>query len=173
MKGYYYDFMGINYYSRSTVKFRGLQDGVRPGAPTNDLGWEIYPEGISILCEEFYKKYKLPIWITENGICDNSDCQRAYYICDHLEKLSQTIDKGVRVERYYHWSLIDNFEWLEGLSARFGLVHVSYKTQERRIKRSGHLYAEICKNGGLTQAMIDAYENHEVCELEPEAEQTI
>jgi len=165
MKGNYCDFIGINYYSRSAVKFRGLQDGVRPGAPLNDLGWEIYPDGISILCEKFYKKYKLPIWITENGTCDNSDSFRAEFICGHLEKLSQTIDKGVRVERYYHWSLMDNFEWLEGLSARFGLVHVNYHTEERRIKRSGELYAEICKNGELTQEMINAHKNHQQREL--------
>ena len=159
IRGCYSDFMGINYYSRSAVKFRGMQDGVLPGAPLNDLGWEIYPEGIALLCRKFYKKYGLPIWITENGVCDNSDALRAEFICDHLEQLANIAGQGVRVERYYHWSLLDNFEWLEGESARFGLVHVNYSTQERRIKRSGDFYAQICRSGGVTQKMIDAYEN--------------
>jgi beta-glucosidase len=159
MRGNYCDFMGINYYTRSAVKFKGFQDGVRPGAPLNDLGWELYPEGISKLCKEYYRKYKLPIWITENGVCDNSDSFRAEYICDHLVQLADTIKSGVRVERYYHWSLLDNFEWLEGESARFGLVHVDYGTQQRSVKRSGEFYADICMEGRLTQEMIDDYES--------------
>ena len=159
LPGHYCDFIGINYYTRSAVKFRGFQDGVLPNVPLNDLGWELYPNGISILCEQFYKEYHIPIWITENGTCDNSDSFRAEYICSHLKKLSESIKKGARVERYYHWSLLDNFEWLDGESARFGLVHIDYKTQRRTIKHSAELYAEICRNGELTQAMIDTYEN--------------
>lgn len=157
MKGNYCDFMGINYYSRSTVRFRGFQDGVMPGTPRNDLGWEIYPDGIRILCEKYYKKYHVPIWITENGTCDANDSFRPAYLCSHLQKVAEAIRNGAKVERYYHWSLMDNFEWLEGESARFGLVHVDYETQRRTVKKSGRLYSEICRAGGLTQDAIDRY----------------
>ena len=151
------DFMGINYYSRSTVRFCGWEDGAAFGAPKNDLGWEIYPDGIRALSEKYYRKYRLPIWITENGTCDSRDAFRPEYLCSHLEKIAEAAQNGARVERYYHWSLLDNFEWLEGESARFGLVHVDFETQRRTVKKSGRLYGEICRSGGLTREMICRY----------------
>ena len=157
--GHTCDFIGVNYYSRTAVRFRGFQDGVMPGRPVNDLGWEIYPDGLRQLCEEFSREYGVPIWITENGTCDKTDSFRGEYIAEHLGKVAEAIRNGAGVERYYHWSLMDNFEWLEGESARFGLVHVDYDTQKRMVKRSGRLYAEICRTGGLTQEMIDRYES--------------
>jgi beta-glucosidase len=72
-------------------------------------------------------------------------------------EISNLCKQGIPVERYYHWSLLDNFEWLDGESARFGLVHVDYETQKRTIKKSGYFYAELCKNNGVTQEMIDKY----------------
>lgn len=156
-RGHYCDFMGINYYSRSTVRFKGFQDGVKPGTPRNDLGWEIYPDGLRALCEKYYRRYKVPIWITENGTCDAKDAFRPGYLCEHLAKAAEAARNGAKVERYYHWSLMDNFEWLEGESARFGLVHVDYETQQRTVNRSGRLYAEISRAGGLTREMIKRY----------------
>ena len=157
IQGNYCDFIGINYYTRSTFRLRGFKDIVRPGLPKNDIGWEIYPQGLADLCESFYKKFKLPIWITENGVCDNDDDIRSEYIFNHLEQVALLCKKGIPVERYYHWSLLDNFEWLDGETARFGLIYVDYDTQKRTIKRSGEFYAEICKEHGVTQDMIDRY----------------
>jgi len=155
--GKYYDFIGINYYTRSAVRFKGFKSDSMPGTPRNDLDWEIYPEGLYKLCREFYKKYRAPIWITENGTCDQNDSFRARYIYDHLHMVHRLINEGIPVERYYHWTLMDNFEWVEGESARFGLVHVDYDTQQRTVRNSGRFYAEICRSNEITEAMIQKY----------------
>lgn len=151
-KGRYYDFIGINYYTRSTVK--GFKDGVRAGAPVNDLGWEIYPEGIIRSCEMLYKKYKAPIYITENGTCDNLDIFRSKYIYEHLKAISES---DLPIRRYYHWSFTDNFEWIEGESSRFGIVHVDYETQSRTIKQSGVFYSSIINNKGISEDLFNKY----------------
>ena len=156
-KGNYQDFLGINYYTRSSTRFRGFKYDYMPDTPRNDLDWEIYPEGLSILCRKFYNKYKLPIWITENGTCDNNDSFRLEYIYDHLFEIYKLCKDGIPVERYYHWTLMDNFELTEGESARFGLIHVDFETQKRTIKRSGNFYSGICKNNGVTEEMINEY----------------
>lgn len=150
--GKYYDFHGINYYSRSTVS--GIGDGVRAGAPVNDLGWEIYPQGIVDCASEVYTKYPAPIYITENGTCDNADKFRSRYIFEHLQALCAS---DLPVERYYHWCFCDNFEWLEGESARFGLVHVDFASQKRTVKDSGRFFAEIIAAGGVSEEL---YEKH-------------
>lgn len=150
--GKYYDFIGINYYTRSTVTSPG--DGVKKDVPVNDLGWEIYPEGIVRVCREFYEKYNAEIYITENGTCDNTDSFRARYIYEHIKALAES---GLPVTRYYHWCFTDNFEWLEGESARFGLVHIDYKTQKRTVKQSGNFFTEMIANDGVTEEMYEKY----------------
>ncbi|MFY0600725.1 MAG: family 1 glycosylhydrolase [Cyclobacteriaceae bacterium] len=151
-EGLFADFIGVNYYSRDMIKgvwkpFELFGERcVSEEGSKNDLGWEIHPEGLGVICEAIYEKYKLPIYITENGTCDKHDAYRSKFIYDHLKALSKIIESGVDVQRYYHWSLLDNFEWAEGNSARFGLYHTNYKTQERTLRESGRYYAEICKN---------------------------
>ncbi|MBN1411762.1 MAG: glycoside hydrolase family 1 protein [Spirochaetales bacterium] len=151
-KGEYCDFIAINYYTRSTIS--GFRDGVRKGSPKNDLGWEIYPNGIMRACLNYYRLIRRPIYITENGTCDNNDAFRSLYIHDHLKVLSEL---DLPVERYYHWCFCDNFEWIEGESARFGLVHVDFETQERTVKKSGEFYKEIIENHGVTDEMYDKF----------------
>lgn len=155
-RGNYCDFIGINYYSRSTVS--GFADGVRVGVPLNDLGWEIYPEGIAECAKELYARWPLPVYITENGTCDNEDAFRSRYIYDHLKALC---DSGLPVERYYHWCFCDNFEWAEGESARFGIVHTDYSTQARTIKNSGNFYSAIIAAGGVDQQLYSQYAEQE------------
>jgi beta-glucosidase len=150
--GEYADFIGVNYYSRSTVS--GLSDGVRENCPKNDLGWEIYPEGIVRCTEKLLKVLRRPVWVTENGTCDMEDAYRARYICEHLKAMT---DSGLPFERYYHWCFCDNFEWLEGESARFGLVHVDYETQQRTVKNSGRFYSEASAAGGVTEEIYEKY----------------
>ena len=147
--GRYYDFIGINYYSRSTCS--GIGDGVREGCDKNDLGWEIYHEGLIRLCQNLSATYgeEYPIFITENGTCDNSDSFRPRFIYDQLKLISETEN---RIQRYYHWSFTDNFEWREGEAARFGIVHVDYETQKRTVKESGKLITAIIRNQGVTKA---------------------
>lgn len=151
-KGKYYDFIGINYYTRSCIS--GFADGVRADCFKNDLGWEIYHDGLLELSERLYEKYHAPVFVTENGTCDNTDSFRPRFIYDQLKLISQQEN---HITRYYHWSFIDNFEWKEGESARFGIVHVDYETQERTVKNSGKLYASIIQNGGVTAEAFDAF----------------
>lgn len=153
-RGRYYDFIGINYYSRSTVS--GIADGVRDDCERNDLGWEIYHDGLIDLAGLLSMEYgsEFPIFVTENGTCDNTDAFRARFIYDQLKLISETDN---RIERYYHWSFTDNFEWREGEAARFGVVHLDYETQKRTVKNSGRLYADIIKNGGVTDEAYEKY----------------
>ncbi len=152
--GLYCDFHGLNYYTRSTVT--GIGDGVRENAPINDLGWEIYPAGIVECTAHLYKLYQLPVYITENGTCDNTDAFRSRYIYEHLEAL---VNSGLPVERYYHWCFTDNFEWLEGESSRFGIVHTDYQTLDRTIKDSGRFFAAVIAEHGVSEELYGQYCN--------------
>jgi beta-glucosidase len=150
--GTYYDYLGINYYSRTAVS--KIDDGTFPFAPVNDLGWEIYPEGIVAVAEDLHRRYPGPIWITENGTCDNTDSFRARYLYDHLGAITAS---GLPFERYYHWCFVDNWEWAEGEVPRFGIVALDYETQERTVKDSGRFYAGIIAAGGVTEELYAAH----------------
>lgn len=151
-KGEYTDFIGLNYYTRSTVS--GIGDGVRENSPRNDLDWEIYPEGIVSCAKQLYAVLPRPIWVTENGTCDNNDRFRCRYLYEHLKAVSTS---DLPFERYYHWCFCDNFEWGEGNSSKFGLVSVDAETKERRIKRSGEFYASIIRAGGVSDELYEKY----------------
>jgi len=84
-----------------------------------------------------------PIYITENGIADDSDLKRADFIEDHLLVASRAIRDGMNLKGYFYWSLIDNFEWVDGFDVRFGLYAVNYATQERTLRNGSKKYAEI------------------------------
>ena len=147
--GLFCDFIGVNYYSRhlftACARPPFAAEGVDPkAADRNDLGWEIYPQGLFEVCLATWKRYALPIHITENGIADASDSRRGRFIIDHLAQVRRLLDAGVKVERYFHWSLMDNLEWHDGYGPRFGLVEVDYATMERKPRPSARLYAEIC-----------------------------
>ena len=127
---------------------------MKKGSYRNDLGWEIYPEGIVRCANEVYSILKRPIYITENGTCDNNDTFRCRYIYDHLKVLCES---DLPVERYYHWCFCDNFEWIEGESARFGLVHVDYETQKRTIEKSGRFFSGVIQADGVTEEIYEKY----------------
>ncbi len=165
-KDIYSDFLGINYYSRHLIHSSTnpamlfgevkVEDNLGD-EKLNDLGWEIYPEGLFKVTKKVYDKYKLPIYITENGIPDAKDNKRAKFIYDHIKEIKRLLDNKVDIRRYYHWSLLDNLEWNDGYSPRFGLVEVDYNTQKRTIRKSARFYGEICKNKQVTKDMIDKY----------------
>ena len=92
--------------------------------------------------------------MTENGTCDNTDAFRSRFIYDQLKAISERENP---ITRYYHWSFTDNFEWKEGESARFGIVHVDYGTQKRTVKESGKFYSAIIRDGGVTEESFAAY----------------
>ena len=145
--GRYYDFQGINYYARSTV--RTIGDGVATGVPVNDLGWEIYPAGLIEVCQWVHEAYPSPLYITENGTADAADSFRSRYVYEHL---AQIAGSDLPIQRYYHWCFTDNWEWAEGEVPRFGLVELDYETQARTVKESGRFFADIIANAGVTDA---------------------
>jgi beta-glucosidase len=146
------DFLGINYYSRDRVRFSPrhagelfVSRGVPPGAEVSDLGWEIYPPGLGVVVREWARRSARPVYITENGLADARDTRRAAFLAAHLAELARAIADGVDVRGYYHWSLLDNFEWAEGYEPRFGLVRVDFATGERSIRDSARAYARIAR----------------------------
>ena len=155
--GVYYDFHGINYYSRSTVS--RLDDGVGADVPINDLGWEIYPEGLIEVARWLHETHPGPLYVTENGTANSDDGFRSLFIYEHLAQIAAS---DLPIERYYHWTFIDNWEWLEGESARFGLYGLNYATQERTLRESGRFFAEIATNRGVTDEMYQRYVAHQI-----------
>ncbi|MCB1137816.1 MAG: glycoside hydrolase family 1 protein [Leptospiraceae bacterium] len=145
-----WDFVGLNYYSRDRIRFSATalarlfidREEVRD-APTNDLGWEIYPEGLYRLMQQFHERYHLPIRITENGIADAADAKREQFLVSHLQQIARALQEGIPVEGYYHWSFLDNFEWAEGYTARFGLVDVDFSSQARTVRNSARAYKKM------------------------------
>ena len=117
----------------------------------------MYPYGLYRLIENAVQKYKKPIYITENGLPDAADKLRPAFILDHLRQIWHAISWCYPVMGYYHWSLIDNFEWDRGWTQRFGLIELDHETQERRWRPSAHLYQEICQSRSLSHEMAATY----------------
>lgn len=143
------DFLGVNYYSRSVVSAQGTWDISASGREVTDMGWEVYPEGLTELLIRLHDDYPLPpIYVTENGsafkdqLTDGvvSDIQRKDFIARHISAVAEAMQQGVKVNGYMVWSLLDNFEWASGYEKRFGLVHVDYATQQRTLKDSALWY---------------------------------
>ena len=156
------DFLGLNYYSVTTVaaqeRFPGFRPAPPPDRPLNAMGWEMEPDGLYQLLMRLRREYTQgPIYITENGYplrdeevggSDLEDQPRIDYIRDYLAAAWRAMQEGVPLKGYFVWTLMDNFEWAEGYSPRFGLIRVGYDTLERTPKRSAHWYREvIAKNG--------------------------
>ena len=91
----------------------------------------------------------MPIYITENGLADKQDKLRKDFIEQHLFWIQKAIQEGIDVRGYFHWSLIDNFEWEKGFEPRFGLIEIDYKTMKRKIRPSAYFYAKIAKENSI------------------------
>jgi len=148
------DFLGVNFYTRLRyeVSDTDYYHELPHQAPMTDIGWEIYPPALTELLVSLHEKYELPpIYITENGAAmadkmvdgEVNDQDRVDYYNAHLNAVNDAILQGVNMAGYFAWSLMDNFEWAEGYSKRFGIVHVDYDTQVRTVKLSGKAYSQL------------------------------
>jgi len=142
-------FFGVNYYSRVHLRFRGLPGAVGEffyrdprGRGLTDMGWEIHPEGLDRVLRDAAKT-GLPIIVTENGIATGNDRHRRTFLHEHALIVGHYLDAGMPIEGYFYWSLLDNFEWLEGFRPRFGLFEVDYATFARRRRPSADLFASL------------------------------
>ncbi|MBD3368268.1 MAG: beta-glucosidase [Candidatus Eisenbacteria bacterium] len=150
------DLLGVNYYTRAVMK-AGPDGGPEraepaPGAEFTEMGWEVYPDGLTDLLIRVHEEYAPgPMYVTENGIAlpepDRAgerieDPRRIAYLRDHLIAAHRAIEAGVPLRGYFHWSLMDNFEWGHGYTKRFGLYHVDFETCERTPKASAHWYRD-------------------------------
>ncbi|WP_449396709.1 GH1 family beta-glucosidase [Devosia riboflavina] len=148
------DWLGINYYTRGIYKA-----STEPGRPfaqvkgnleQTDIGWEIYPKGLSDLLVRVSNEYtKIPLYVTENGMAEvegDDDPRRVKYYDEHLKAVLAAREAGADVRGYFAWSLLDNYEWAEGYNKRFGLVHVDYETQQRTPKASYRSFQGMLHN---------------------------
>ena len=143
------DFVGVNYYSRVHIRFRGVPGAIGgfayrdPAARgLTDTGWEIHPEGFDRVLRRAEAVGK-PILVTENGIATRNDAVRRDFLREHTLVLRHRLAAGAAIEGYFYWSLLDNFEWLEGFRPRFGLFDVDYSTFARRRRPSADLFADL------------------------------
>lgn len=115
------DFIGFNYYFSDYYRLGQVSN---PDSPKNDLGWYMEPEGLHPLLTRVWAHYKKPIYITENGVADGDDQYRQWWIEETIVAMERALSEGVDLKGYFHWSLLDNFEWKYGWWPKFGLVEV-------------------------------------------------
>ena len=155
------DFLGVNYYfpeivadapGRGVMATRVVDS---PNVERTAFGWEVSPDGMVALLSRVARDYQpAVIYLTENGSSyedavspkgEIDDVERRRYLVRHLQALREIVAKGIPVKGYFAWSLLDNFEWAEGYIRRFGLTHVDFNTQQRRLKLSGKWYRSFLK----------------------------
>jgi beta-glucosidase len=145
------DFFGMSYYARlphdpMPITFMETPEKMkRLGRPYDDM-WEYYPEGMRTCIDRYWNKYKKPIIITENGVCDESDTLRQTAIIDYAKILHKALQDGIDIRGYFMWSTWDNFEWHLGPTKRFGLYEVDLKTKERRKRPSADIFRKLAYN---------------------------
>lgn len=158
------DFLGINYYTREYVAFdlRKAKElfGHRflsPEAEHSETGYLANEPGGIFEAIKWGLKFKLPMMITENGIDDSEDHLRPRYLVQHLQQVWRAVNFNYPVRGYFHWTLVDNFEWERGWTQRFGLWALDNETQARIKRPSADLYAEICRQNGISSEVVERY----------------
>lgn len=158
-----FDFYGMNIYHGSYVK-QGEDGNPEPvvepvGFPVTAFHWPVTPEALYWGPRFIAERYNLPIMITENGLSNPDwvgvdgkvhDPQRIDFTTRYLREYGRAFDDGVDIQAYFHWSIMDNFEWAEGMRHRFGLIHVDFQTQQRTLKDSAYWYKDVIASNGAT-----------------------
>jgi len=158
------DFLGLNYYTNDYVRFTLLEPDqffsrrfFQKNSILSESGFIAHdPQGM-IDCVKWGHQFGVPMMVTENGVDDSEDILRPRYILEHLHALWQVINDNYPVEGYFHWTLVDNFEWERGWSQRFGLWGLDLETQARIRRASVDLYAEICRLNGISSEITARY----------------
>jgi beta-glucosidase len=155
------DFFGVNIYQGTPVRLTkngGAEVVPHPvGHPITGFDWAVTPDAMYWGCRFLHERYQKPIVITENGISCRDwvsvdgkvhDPQRIDFMKRYLRSLHRAIKEGIPIDAYFHWSIMDNFEWAEGYKQRFGMIFVDYVTQKRTLKDSAHWYRDVIASGG-------------------------
>jgi beta-glucosidase len=158
------DWIGLNYYTRQLVAFDRTRSDTffsrrfhaEEATMMDGAYGEFYPAGIMRSLERL-AQLDLPIYITENGIPDADDDQRPRHLLSHLHRVWHAIQRCYPIMGYYHWTLVDNFEWAKGWTLRFGLIELDPETQARTPRRSAELYANLIRANAITPRLIDTY----------------
>lgn len=137
------DYLGVNYYVSNRVFGYRIHN---EDHHISDLGWNLEPANVEYVAERLYRKYKLPIFITENGLADSNEDNRKQWLAATLAAMHRASAEGVPIIGYIHWSLLDNFEWASGKWPKFGLVEVDYKTYKRQVRPSALWLSKFIKN---------------------------
>lgn len=154
-----HDFIGINYYFHQRImesdgwRFGKLVDVRQEKREFSDMGWEIYPHGIFEALVRM-KRYKLPIYITENGLAALNDDKRIRFIVGHVKEIYHALQSGVDIRGYLYWSLMDNFEWHEGFNPRFGMIGINYHNGDRNPHTSAYVFSQIAQDNGITHETL-------------------
>ena len=144
------DFWGINYYRRTFLKgFTPIE--ALPGERTCDLGGASYPQGMYESIVRAKKELSVPVYIMENGIGTADDDWRVQYMYDHLKEVARAMNDGYKTEGYFYWSFLDNYEWLLGYKAKFGLVGFEPETFRRNVKISALFLKGIINSSQLPE----------------------
>ncbi len=158
------DFLGINYYTRQQVAFNLFKAGemfgrrfYHPDAALSDTGYLANePEGM-FEALKWGLQFKVPVIVTENGVDDADDHVRPRYLIQHLHQIWRAVNINYPIKGYFHWTLVDNFEWERGWTHRFGLWELDVNTQARSKRPSADEYAEICREEGISSEMVARY----------------
>jgi len=141
------DFVGLNYYSHFHLKFEfnltlPVKFTHQPNSLMTDFAYPVYPEGLYRAIQRI-SELGLPVYITENGIPDEFDDRRHFFLRRYLYALSKAVKDGYPVKGYFYWSLLDNFEWGEGYLMRFGLYEVDFETQKRTLRDGSKYFQKV------------------------------
>jgi beta-glucosidase len=169
------DFLGVNFYNSVPVLHVPLVFGPVQGIPCfpqadflcyplgrppyvhGDNGNPVEPDVFRDVLLDYGAEFGLPVLVTENGVATTDGYMRSWCIIEHLKAARAALDAGCDLRAYMHWSLIDNFEWLQAYSMRFGLYTVDFETFERSPTEGSETYAAIVHAGGVSQELLDRY----------------
>ena len=148
--GYLGDFIGLNYYSRVVIEHKSwnfltaefIAPSCKDGEIMTDMPYPLYAKGLYEAIKDM-TSLKKPIYITENGISDKDDSRRERFFKEYLSELSRALSDGFDVRGWYYWTLMDNFEWDQGFTQKFGLYEVNFQTQERQLRPAGHWFKQL------------------------------